>query len=64
MPLVTERRTPTPLDRLVADMGDLYAALGAATEDDLACLGWRPQEVKRLLPAARLRLGPITSRAA
>ncbi|WP_296584262.1 hypothetical protein [Xanthobacter sp.] len=64
MPPVTENRNPTVLDRLVADMRDLYAAQGAATEEDLARLGWRPDEVKRHLSAARTRLGPITSRAA
>lgn len=60
----TPDRTPTALDRLVSDMRDLYAALGAATEEDLARLGWRPQQVKRMLPAALAQLGPVTARRA
>ncbi|MFG1247642.1 hypothetical protein [Xanthobacter flavus] len=59
-----DRRPTSTLDHLVAAMSDLYAAHGAATEDDLVRLGWRPEDIKRHLPAARLRLGPITSRAA
>lgn len=61
MPPITERHTsPSPsLDHLVADLRDLYVSTGAAAEEDLARLGWRPEDVKRLLPAARHRLGLI-----
>ena len=64
MPPHTDRRTPPTLDHLVADLRDLEAATGAATEDDLARLGWRDEDIRRLLPAARARLGLATSRAA
>jgi len=61
MPLIAERHTSPSrsLDQLVANLRDLHVSTGAATEDDLARLGWRTEDVKRLLPAARLRLGLI-----
>lgn len=55
--------SPTVAD-LVASLRELEASSGAATEEDLARMGWRSADVKRLLPAARARLGIVSSRAA
>ena len=57
---------PRPLAvRLLADdIRELVAFTGAATEEDLARMGWTPEQLADLLPEARGLLGPASARAA
>ncbi|NMN56892.1 hypothetical protein FHT36_000770 [Xanthobacter sp. SG618] len=43
---------------LAEDMRELAAFTGAATEDELVRIGWTPDQLRDLGPAARKRLGP------
>ncbi|MFG1262337.1 hypothetical protein [Xanthobacter aminoxidans] len=45
---------------LAEDMRELAAFTGAATEDALLRIGWTPDQLRDLAPAARRRLGPLS----
>lgn len=44
---------------LAEDMRELAAFTGSATEDELTRIGWAPDQLRDLGPAARKRLGPL-----